>query len=133
MPSSDSSEKKSEPICSGVLHPQALLGLRLFNQGNYFESHEAFETAWRAETGRVRCLYQGILQIGVAYHHIQHHNYRGAVNLLRRGCDYLARFTGTCREIDVARLRLGPQHIAFFDSGLLKQIIFDPASSQKEG
>jgi uncharacterized protein len=50
--------------CMGALPPLALRGLELFNQGEYFEAHEALELAWREETGPVRELYRGILQIG---------------------------------------------------------------------
>jgi len=36
--------------CQGTLHPKAIEGLRLFNDGEYFEAHEELETAWRDET-----------------------------------------------------------------------------------
>ena len=49
--------------CQGPLHPQAVYGMELFNQGRYFEAHEALEAAWRDESGPVRDLYRGILQV----------------------------------------------------------------------
>ncbi|HRQ33635.1 MAG TPA: DUF309 domain-containing protein, partial [Anaerolineales bacterium] len=57
------------------LHPSAIEGLRLFNNGKYFEAHEALETAWLEERGKIRDLYRGILQVGVAYLHITRGNY----------------------------------------------------------
>ena len=137
-------EDRKEPPCVGLPHSHALRGLELFNQGNYFQAHESLEEAWRAETGAVRNLYQGILQIGVAYHHILRENYRGAVNLLRRGCNRLEGFPDICRGINVAQLRadaravdqilqrLGPEGIRYFNPGLLKQVIFDSAAYKQQ-
>jgi len=71
-------------LCSAPLHPQAAEGLRLFNAGKYFEAHEALEDAWNAETGRVRELYRGILQIAVVYLHVTRGNYNGAVKVYGR-------------------------------------------------
>lgn len=50
--------------------PSLLLeGIAQFSRGEYFEPHETLERLWRAETRPVRHrLYQGILQIGVAFH-----------------------------------------------------------------
>jgi len=36
------------------------------------------EMAWRQETGPIRELYRGILQVSVAYYHLLHKNYAGA-------------------------------------------------------
>ena len=124
------------PDCFGPLHPQAIHGLELFNQGRYFEAHEALETAWRAETGPVRDLYRGILQVGVVYLHIKQYNYAGAVKLYQRCRKWLLPWPDTCRGVEVGRLRqdleavitalqaLGPQHIASFDTSLLKPVLY---------
>lgn len=89
----------------GPIHPQAILGLDLFNQGRYFEAHEALELAWRAERGAVRELYRSILQIGVGYYHIQRGNINGARKMFQRARGWLAPFPDTCRGINVAQLR----------------------------
>ena len=136
----DTSQDGNKNECSDLIHPRALQGLKLFNQGDYFLAHEALEDAWRAETQPIRSLYQGILQIGVAYYHILHGNYRGAIKLLRRGCKYLEDYPQNCRGIHVVQLRSdaytveqalersGPERIAFFDHSLLKPIIFDSSA-----
>ena len=72
------------PECRGSLHPQAIRGLELFNLGRYFEAHEALEAAWRAESGPVRDLYRGILQVGLVYLHITQYNYPGALKVYQR-------------------------------------------------
>jgi hypothetical protein len=60
-------------------------GIAQFNRGEYFEQHETFELRWRAEQREARRLYQGILQIGVAFHHLRRRNYHGTVYMLTRG------------------------------------------------
>jgi predicted metal-dependent hydrolase len=120
--------------CSAALHPAAAHGLALFNAGDYFEAHEALESAWRDEPGPVRELYQGILQTAVTYLHIQKGNYAGAIKVSTRARVKLERWPDYCRGVDVAALRkdladvmemlarLGPQHIDAFDQGLFKPV-----------
>ena len=110
------------------------LGIEQFNQGLFFEQHETLEDAWIEESGRVRYLYQGILQVGVGFYHLQRGNYRGATALLRRGIGYLAPFAPACLEVDVARLieeagralaeleRLGPSGLGEFDPALIPHV-----------
>ncbi|HET6846614.1 MAG TPA: DUF309 domain-containing protein, partial [Anaerolineales bacterium] len=64
--------------CSGKLHDRAREGIRLFNEGRFFEAHEELEAAWREEPGRIRELYQGILEAGVTYLHLRRGNLVGA-------------------------------------------------------
>ena len=123
--------------CSAPLHPSAYHGLLLFNSGEYFEAHEALETAWREEPGQIRLLYQAILQAAVTYLHIQRGNYEGALRLSARAHEKLERWPDYCRGVDVAALRtdlaqviniltrLGPQHIQSFDPGLFKPVKYE--------
>ena len=122
--------------CQGPLPAQVVEGLELFNQGEYFEAHEVLEAAWRAEPGPIRELYRGILQIAVAYLHIQRRNYPGAVKMFVRSRTWLGPFPDHCRGIDLAAFRLdylrveetlhrlGPEGVASLDRGLLKPIQF---------
>src|SRR5947207_3881552 len=86
--------------------PPALLleGIAQFNRGEYFEQHETLERLWRAERREVRRLYQGILQIGVAFHHLRKQNHHGTVYMLTRGSRYLAPFAPRCQRLDVEAL-----------------------------
>lgn len=85
--------------------PELLLkGIAQFNEGEYFEQHETLEILWRAEPREVRRLYQGILQIGVAFHHVRRRNYHGAVYMLTRGPAYIEPFAPVCQGVDVASL-----------------------------
>lgn len=87
-----------------ILPDLVLKGIDLFNQGRYFEAHEELETAWRAEPGHIRELYQGILQVGVACYHFQHANYEGADHLLARSLDRLTQFTSPIGNINLEKL-----------------------------
>ncbi len=66
--------------------PALLAGIEQFNAGEYWECHETLETLWRAEPRPVRDLYQGILQIGVAFHHLRNDNIPGAPRCSAVGC-----------------------------------------------
>lgn len=56
------------------------------------------------EPGRVRYLYQGILQVGVGFYHQQNGNWRGATGVLRSGIERLREFEPETLGVDVSRL-----------------------------
>ena len=109
-------------------------GIAQFNRGEYFEQHETLELLWRAERREVRYLYQGILQIGVAFHHLRRRNHHGTVHMLTRGAGYLAPFAPLCQRVDLGALladaaaalteveRLGPARLAEFDWRLAPRV-----------
>jgi predicted metal-dependent hydrolase len=113
--------------CEDPPPPQLVEGIAQFNRGEYFEQHETLELLWRAERRDIRYLYQGILQIGVAFHHLRKRNHHGTVYMLTRGSRYLAPFAPRCQRVDVQHLldaaaaalreveRLGPGRLDEFD------------------
>lgn len=114
--------------------PAFLQGVALFNAGQFYKQHDVFERLWMEDQRPIRDLYQGILQIGVAFHHVEDGNYRGAVKMLRRGLPRLRGLPATCQTLDVASLRqaaravhdelvaLGPEHMDQVDRARLHQI-----------
>ncbi len=76
----------------------------MYNRGEYYECHEVLEDTWRAEADDVRYLYQGILQIGVAFHHLRNDNWRGAVGLLSGGIEKVGRYRPQCMGVDTEKL-----------------------------
>ena len=120
--------------CEEAPPPLLLEGIAQFNRGEYFEQHETLEHLWRAESREVRRLYQGILQIGVAFHHLRRGNHHGTVYMLDRGAMYLRRFPPSCQGVDVAALveaaaralaeveRLGPDRLGDFDWRLAPRV-----------
>ncbi len=94
--------------------PPALLlqGIAEFNAGAYWTCHETLEMLWRQEPRPVRALYQGILQIGVGFLHLQRGNRAGALKVLRRGLARLEGMPEICQGVDVAGLRRTAQAVA---------------------
>jgi uncharacterized protein len=84
--------------------PQLAEGIRLFNQGRWFEAHEVLEDAWRAEPTDLRRLYQGLIQVGVGLLHARRGNLRGALAVLDRGLANLEPFAPHRMGVDVGRL-----------------------------
>jgi predicted metal-dependent hydrolase len=117
--------------------PPALLleGIAQFNRGEFFEQHETLETLWLAEPRPIRRLYQGILQIGVAFYHLRRHNYHGVVYMLTRGSMYLQPFAPVCQTVNVRALldeaslvlrtveNLGPARLDEFDWRLVPRVV----------
>ena len=91
--------------CEGELSELALEGIRLFNEGKYFEAHEELEHAWNEDSGAAKELYRAILQVAVAYLQIERDNYRGAVKMFLRMRQWLEPLPDICRGVDVAQLR----------------------------
>ncbi len=124
--------------------PPALLleGIAQFNRGEYFEQHETLERLWRAEPRELRRLYQGVLQIGVAFHHLRRLNHHGTVYMLTRGSMHLAPFAPACQRVDVASLLtaaaaalrqvldLGPDRLNAFDWRLAPRVRLNPDTSE---
>src|SRR5436190_23965077 len=120
--------------CEEPPPPALLAGIAQFNRGEFFEQHETLELLWRAERRDVRGLYQGILQIGVAFFHLRRLNHHGTVYMLTRGAAYLAPFAPHCQRVDVQALlrdaaaalheveRLGPTRLAEFDWQLVPTV-----------
>ena len=80
-------------------------GVEEFNRRDYFEQHEYFELAWRDEPRAIRRLYQGILQIGVAFLQIERGNRRGSLKMFRRGLPRLRDLPPICQGLDLATFR----------------------------
>jgi CheY-like chemotaxis protein len=91
--------------CDEPPPPLLVQGVAQFNAGAYWECHETLETLWRQEARPVRDLYQGILQIGVGFHHARQGNQPGAIKVLRRGLMHLRELPEVCQGIGVAELR----------------------------
>ncbi len=130
--------------CAGPPPDGLLAGIELFNSGEYFECHEVLEEIWRAEPDPVRALYQGILQIGVAFHHLRRRNWRGAVKLLTGGTDKVGRFLPSCMGINTLALNeqarfclvvlreIGPDRADQFDWTLIPTITIESAEADTD-
>lgn len=121
--------------CHDAPSGQVLLGVRQFNNGEWFECHETLELLWISATGDLRNLYQGIIQLAIALHHWRNGNFNGAISLLDGGMEYLSMLPQTCLWIDVAELvrqagtvkkqleSLGKSRMADLDPGCIPKIV----------
>jgi CheY-like chemotaxis protein len=73
-----------ELTCNQALSDRAIEGIKLFNQGEFFEAHEVLEQAWKEDSTAGRELYRAILQVAVAYLQIERKNYNGALKMFLR-------------------------------------------------
>lgn len=85
-------------------------GIRLFNQEQFFECHEALEQAWLEASGEQKAFLQGLIQVAVAFHHLRRENLIGAGRLLAAGMEKLSAFAPQQEAVDVRGLleRLEP-------------------------
>jgi CheY-like chemotaxis protein len=115
----------------------AVAGLLEFNHREYFEQHEYLELAWMEEKRPIRDLYQGILQVGVAFLQIKRGNWHGALKMFRRGLPKLRDLPPVCRGVQVGKFRAaaevihaeiseaGPEGLTAFDQSHFPQIEFE--------
>jgi hypothetical protein len=81
-------------------------------------------------------MYQGILQVGVAFLQIERGNWAGAIKMFRRGLPRLRDLPDVCQGVQVGKFRaeaeaihdeiskLGPERLAEFDQAKFPQIDF---------
>jgi len=118
----------------GSLGESVRLGVAAFNRGDYFMQHEHFEEAWIQEQRPIRTLYQGILQIGVAFLLIEREKWAGAIKTFRRGLPRLHDLPPICQGMGIAALyaesaaihaevsALGPARLREFDQARFPKI-----------
>jgi predicted metal-dependent hydrolase len=133
-----------EAQCDEPLPPDALEAVRRFNSGEFYKQHDLFEALWMQEERPIRRLYQGVLQVGIAYYQITLGNWRGAQKMILRSVQWLAALPDVCQGIDVAGLRedaarvreelarVGEAGIARFDRSLLKPVRIIEASGWQD-
>jgi hypothetical protein len=76
-------------------------GAACFNAGLFFEAHEILEGYWRVlPGGGIKLFVQGVIQISAGLHHAGEGRFVGAVNLLGRGLEKTAGWSGTVLGLD---------------------------------
>ena len=65
-------------------------GIRLFNEGKYFDAHEVWEGPWfRAQNAQDRHFLQGLIMAAGAFYHVQKQECKGAMTLLAKSIPLL--------------------------------------------
>lgn len=75
----------------------------LFNEGLFFEVHEALEPVWMKQGGQVRECLQGLIQIAVAFHHLENRNHKGCLSLLKEGIEKLGGRGPVCFGLEICQ------------------------------
>ena len=113
-------------------------GIELFNRGEFWESHEAWEQIWLRHEEPARVFLQALIQLAAAYHQLQRRIYHGVVKHLNNVALKLGPFSGRFLGVDVDGVkaavdrgqteidRVGATGIERFDQALLCKIAFDP-------
>ena len=87
-------------------------GIRLFNDGKFFECHEVLEEIWTRERGPRRLFLQAVIHIAVGFYHCQRGNPAGARGQLSKAFRKLTFYLPSYEGIDTARLNGDTQAIA---------------------
>jgi predicted metal-dependent hydrolase len=80
-------------------------GIDLFNEGKFFECHEAWEEVWKRSDGEEKLFYQGIIQAAVAILHAQRGNLTGAASLYSKASAKLDHLPPEHMELALGELR----------------------------
>ena len=114
-------------------------GVDEFNAGHFFECHDTLEDMWSGLRGPARDFFQGLIQVSVAFYHLDNANAAGAASMLRRALKrfekYPARYFGF--DLDAHREDLR-RWLERADAGDLQTVAglprpvwrFEPASDQ---
>ena len=93
------------------IHPLAREGFSLFDQRKFYDAHEPLEQAWMETLEPERTLYQGVLQVGLAYYQISRGNFRGALKMFKRGNKNLDKLNDTFLGVDIRQLQKDARYV----------------------
>jgi len=76
-------------------------GLRLYDAGEFFAAHEAWESVWLRAQEPEKTFLQGLIQVTGAFHHLHRDNRLGTARLLRAALGRLERYPACFGGISV--------------------------------
>ena len=80
-------------------------GIDLFNAGQFFECHEAWEYVWNRSEGDEKLAIQGLIQAAVAILHLERGNHEGAESLYAKARAKLDPLADNFRQVAIGELR----------------------------
>jgi len=86
----------------GHYPPEYLEFIRLFNEGRYFESHEALRDAWSSNPANR--FYKALIQLAGAVHHWEEASYYWSENLFLGARDLLMPYRPRHAGLDIDQL-----------------------------
>ncbi|MFQ5640373.1 MAG: DUF309 domain-containing protein [bacterium] len=109
-------------------------GIALFNSGQFWESHEAWEDIWRRHPEKSRIFFQGLIQVAAGLYQLRRNIYHGVEKHFRNALWKLRLFQPTFLGINVKHivniveaghrevLRLGRNRLHDYDTKLIPTI-----------
>lgn len=82
-------------------------GVGLFNEGEWFEAHEAWEDIWHMASGERKRFYQGLIQCAVTIEHMRRGNPRGVVTVWQSAREKFSGLDDVYMGVDIAELLEG--------------------------
>jgi predicted metal-dependent hydrolase len=79
-------------------------GLRLYDAGEFFAAHEAWESVWLRAQQPEKTFLQGLIQVTAAFHHLQRNNPQGTALLLQAALGRLEHYPARFGDISVTVL-----------------------------
>jgi hypothetical protein len=89
------------PTAPTEYDPRYLGGILFFNERDFFEAHEVWESIWLECAGPERRFYQGLIQAAVALYHFGNGNLRGAAKLYRTSRAYMEAYASPYLGLDI--------------------------------
>ena len=83
---------------------QLQVGVRLFNNREFFECHEVLEAAWTPEHGPRRLFLQSLIHFAVGFYHCERGNYAGAIRQLNKGLRKLDAYLPAYEGLNITQL-----------------------------
>ncbi|MCA9174218.1 MAG: DUF309 domain-containing protein [Planctomycetales bacterium] len=84
--------------------PRYLEGIRLFNECEFFESHDAWEELWTEYHGPSRDFFKGLIQVAVCLVHFNNGNVHGARKLYQSSTNYLRPYAPIHEGLNLEKL-----------------------------
>jgi uncharacterized protein len=81
------------------------LGLALFNEERFWESHEALEAAWRKSSGSEKEVLQGVILLAAALVHLQKSEQDITLSIMKRAYEKLEKYHNEYFSISLPALK----------------------------
>ena len=97
-----------------MIDERFLEGLKLFNEGEFFECHEVIEELWlETDSGDPnRDLYKGVIQAAAALYQFERGILSGAIGLYGTSTAYLEKYSPEALGLNVRKL-IDEMHVCF--------------------
>lgn len=79
-------------------------GMVLFNEGKFWESHEAWEEVWKRHPENSRLFFQGLIQVAAGLHQLERNIFHGAEKHFRNALWKLKPFQPVFLGVDVKKV-----------------------------